>query len=1551
MKKTLQSSLRSRVRIAWQCVGLLVLFAGVATAQKDSLPSDQRQSVSPSKPPTPYSETSLYTRPTQADPRSRTALGATGYYDPAAASQQVQLEVLFAAVPDEVLMKWAIPHKAIIKRVASNESRPAPLKKALPAASRQFSMLFGSEVPVPLLFDAELRESLLTALKKDTRTIWLRGTSVTTAWAREVRLKTPFGVKEKTPLALRMLPTEIGKGELGLVIDAEVPSTPDVTGGTKSHWNLRARAGHTLMLPLAQPDLENQLVLFVVPKIVEVRPAQYSATPIARPHSLRDYPPEYRPVPQPSYAPVPATAYPPVKQTSYQPVPQAKALRSNQQMVAISADFVIGPASVIPDKYTELNIEQRKAWLKSLIESDASHREQISTVTPWGEATRLTTPRAKGHEAPFDLLVTPTRGGDGAIHLDLKGTISNLRPEVKQKSGFETTLETPPGTTVLLPLPVTQPDGLRVALLIQPQLVAPAPPRQAPPRSAAPAEEEDVATFQMLILEVDAKAAREVVSVTPKNDEQVDDVDVPLPPEENSEKRVRTPKAELRTFTMNASLGKLFIADLKKQDDSFTVISRPQIRTIVGVAAALDIQGGDGSLKLHVTPKRNGEELMINSHLTLIGRGNSLPHEEKISGLKIEASSSQKCQPGTTAVMMLAGKDSGRTIIVLTDLVHLEQVRRSEPPVAQVLPTPAVDPVPTRTSDPRYVMQHSPNSVDQRGPAVFDAAPAKPTNMRLVQLTVMLSSDVSPGDIVDVLLFSTEYGPPEKRKVETLFESLTVFESAQAVDGECTYVKLLVDKEIAADLLLAGDKGMLQLSVHRSPIQRNALPAFPGYSTPASPARERMVYQANGTWGQPDALTQASGVQVPLRPTPVTRRPKSEVQQVLEEVREMRKAIQGLREDMNQLRSSVLGAQPETAQQTDIWIPKGSSRTLMREKRIARVEGFDTDIVGVHAKSANSVVVFGLRPGRTTVNLNFEGEGTSAEKIVVAVVAERPVGNLTPLIPRPKAADHLPPLPGTRPSPPMPVAQPQGPRTELRMLVGHVRVMKRDRNVERIAVGSPSIVEVTQYSPQEYGITGLKPGVTNIVVWYEGETELPITVDVEVLPTQPSANADPFSSTGSPESDIARRQIEQALKKPVSIEMADGTLQEAIAQLRKTAGINIVIDAAALEDEGVTTDVKVSLHLSGVSLRSALKNLLSPFNLATLVEDEVLKVTSQLQAKGGMLAVAYQVVDFVQTDKNGQADFDSLIELITSVVEPDSWQEVGGVGAIAPNAHTRTLVVRQTQDVHEEIQQLFAALRKWNPGDQPATSAREAKFEPDQLDLSPLQATPESPKLIRNDAIPHPAENPLDRVISVTFDEVPLEDVLRLVATAVDVQLSIDQDALDAEGVKKKVPVSLNVERVRANSVLKLFLKPMKLAAVLEDGKTLKVTSLLMVKERQSVRVYSVSHLVDDPEVIDMKKLIDMITSSVDPTSWQMVGGAGTIAPNEKTQSLVIRQTVAAHKEIADFLEQLANRQIKPGDETQTEPPGTSNPRTPAEPLPEKPPGDTGAPIDVPRRR
>ena len=211
--------------------------------------------------------------------------------------------------------------------------------------------------------------------------------------------------------------------------------------------------------------------------------------------------------------------------------------------------------------------------------------------------------------------------------------------------------------------------------------------------------------------------------------------------------------------------------------------------------------------------------------------------------------------------------------------------------------------------------------------------------------------------------------------------------------------------------------------------------------------------------------------------------------------------------------------------------------------------------------------------------------------------------------------------------------------------------------------------------------------------------------------------------------DTIRRR--RSLQKLVSPKFDRTPLKEAVAWFRTAGDLNIILDELAIEDEGVTGTSPVTLELNEVAIHSALRLLLKPLNLGITIDEEssVVIVTSKLRMQGRMVAAAYPVAGLVipipksvvvrlsddgayilQPDseprsdevtlvsgvayEHSQLDMDSIAELITTAVEPDSWQDVGGLGTLRPNDRTLSLVIRQTREVHREISDLLDQLRR-----------------------------------------------------------------------------------------------------------------------------------------------------------------------------------------------------------------------------------------------------------------
>ena len=230
-----------------------------------------------------------------------------------------------------------------------------------------------------------------------------------------------------------------------------------------------------------------------------------------------------------------------------------------------------------------------------------------------------------------------------------------------------------------------------------------------------------------------------------------------------------------------------------------------------------------------------------------------------------------------------------------------------------------------------------------------------------------------------------------------------------------------------------------------------------------------------------------------------------------------------------------------------------------------------------------------------------------------------------------------------------------------------------------------------------------------------------------------------------------------------------GTLNEAVEQLSVQTGINIVFDDMALRAEGIEKDSQIDVPIiSPISLQSALEVILNSAGLVYVVENEVIKVTSQGSQQSNLVPKVYYIGDlvvpqsastspfhmnFMQPNGGNQqggsfnmaqqgnpvmgqqlgggnglgglsfgggggpqtgspsysslggrqlggiteGDFEPLIELIQNTIQTESWLDTGsGLGTIQPFVSNLSLIVTQTQEIQDEIQDLLKKLRELN---------------------------------------------------------------------------------------------------------------------------------------------------------------------------------------------------------------------------------------------------------------
>lgn len=152
------------------------------------------------------------------------------------------------------------------------------------------------------------------------------------------------------------------------------------------------------------------------------------------------------------------------------------------------------------------------------------------------------------------------------------------------------------------------------------------------------------------------------------------------------------------------------------------------------------------------------------------------------------------------------------------------------------------------------------------------------------------------------------------------------------------------------------------------------------------------------------------------------------------------------------------------------------------------------------------------------------------------------------------------------------------------------------------------------------------------------EAPVATTPQVIVQATMPSA-APEFLPKLTPN----EQRILKALDDASEVAFTDTPLEEALKYLEDLHSIEIWLDKEALTASGVNTDQPLTLQISGVSLQSALRLLLEPLALTSVIESEVLKITTQAVADKNVITRTYPVSDLFSTREEAEELIESLV--------------------------------------------------------------------------------------------------------------------------------------------------------------------------------------------------------------------------------------------------------------------------------------------------------------------
>lgn len=176
------------------------------------------------------------------------------------------------------------------------------------------------------------------------------------------------------------------------------------------------------------------------------------------------------------------------------------------------------------------------------------------------------------------------------------------------------------------------------------------------------------------------------------------------------------------------------------------------------------------------------------------------------------------------------------------------------------------------------------------------------------------------------------------------------------------------------------------------------------------------------------------------------------------------------------------------------------------------------------------------------------------------------------------------------------------------------------------------------------------------------------------------------------------RRVREALRRPVTLDLKETPLGMAMRQLEASQHLVIDPDLRALNAVGIGTDAPVTLRVQQMPLASALRLMLDQLDLTYIVRDGVLLVTTPEEYENMQATVVYPVGDLLRVPPDADGwevahELDRLIETIQSTVQPATWSEVGGPGAITHWPARAALLICAGERVHNEVARLIGQLR------------------------------------------------------------------------------------------------------------------------------------------------------------------------------------------------------------------------------------------------------------------
>jgi len=195
------------------------------------------------------------------------------------------------------------------------------------------------------------------------------------------------------------------------------------------------------------------------------------------------------------------------------------------------------------------------------------------------------------------------------------------------------------------------------------------------------------------------------------------------------------------------------------------------------------------------------------------------------------------------------------------------------------------------------------------------------------------------------------------------------------------------------------------------------------------------------------------------------------------------------------------------------------------------------------------------------------------------------------------------------------------------------------------------------------------------------------------IAAMPEGGSTPLAADGYWSDATSAVAARKALATPMTVNLKEASLREAVVQISDLAGVPISLDWPALEAAGIDADgFVVTFSAKKTQLSKLLDRMLKPHGLTWDIRYERLLITTIDMATERMSVAVYPISHLLAKAR----DPEKLIDTVQSAVTPDAWERVGGMAFLKEFQHhlasaPRMIVIRHSAAGHSAV---HAFLRK-----------------------------------------------------------------------------------------------------------------------------------------------------------------------------------------------------------------------------------------------------------------